>query len=450
MGLIIYTLKILVKVILILIGGLMLIGGGMCVLIGGVSLPSTGSSMLGVMGIAAVVALIGFGLVRLAESIGKSPDAENEQIATQETFWKEEDVAQASKTETERKPLPKFVVSLLILVPLLGIGWNLLNASSYSPAKHRQMASNPAESVPQHAEPKKLAPDQSPATESSGNPSLAIGGEDSSFVMQPEPCNIPGLKLPADFAIYAGGAYTGRTLDFQIDRSGHRATLMQVEVNRVAQPVVLMLGAYEPTVWEIRRTSGTQILAVVVSGYNEQRITGLKPDVPVLNSSYGNRGECGFFYFSSEPPQGLKRIAEKLFGRDVDRVFPAATNGLLRIGDPLAPGESLVSGAMQDVASFRLVGTPLAGDAGLQQAVDAGLLRPATTQDVQQWYAAQGRSTDVADVTPRRAYVVLGQFTYPAGLYGANAASFYIPRGVSRPTGNPGHSGVYDFNTLAR
>ncbi len=46
------------------------------------------------------------------------------------------------------------------------------------------------------------------------------------------------------------------------------------------------------------------------------------------------------------------------------------------------------------------------------------------------------------------AYVVLKPFTYPAGLYGGNSATFLIPKGVLKPAGNPGHSAVFDFNTL--
>jgi hypothetical protein len=44
--------------------------------------------------------------------------------------------------------------------------------------------------------------------------------------------------------------------------------------------------------------------------------------------------------------------------------------------------------------------------------------------------------------------VVLKPFTYPAGLYGGNSATFLIPKGVPKPKGNSGHSSVYDFNTL--
>jgi hypothetical protein len=46
------------------------------------------------------------------------------------------------------------------------------------------------------------------------------------------------------------------------------------------------------------------------------------------------------------------------------------------------------------------------------------------------------------------AYVVLKQFTYPAGLYGAHAETFVIPAGVPAPLGNPGHSAVFDFSVM--
>ena len=46
------------------------------------------------------------------------------------------------------------------------------------------------------------------------------------------------------------------------------------------------------------------------------------------------------------------------------------------------------------------------------------------------------------------AYVVLRQFTYPAGLYGADSATFFIPEGVPQPKGDPGHSNIYDFDKL--
>ena len=95
----------------------------------------------------------------------------------------------------------------------------------------------------------------------------------------------------------------------------------------------------------------------------------------------------------------------------------------------------------------------------------AGLIRPATDADIDTWFAAVAAKAGQSDnppiagqhkptpsrsvmLTHRPSYVVLRAFTYPAGLYGAHSVSFFIPRGVPRPQGQPGHSSVYDFSTL--
>ncbi|MEG3194057.1 hypothetical protein SNE32_17685, partial [Lysobacter sp. D1-1-M9] len=48
---------------------------------------------------------------------------------------------------------------------------------------------------------------------------------------------------------------------------------------------------------------------------------------------------------------------------------------------------------------------------------------------------------------PHRAYTVLKAFKVPAGLYGAHSATFYVAPGAPLPTGDPGHSAIYDINT---
>ncbi|TNF56120.1 MAG: DUF2339 domain-containing protein, partial [Burkholderiales bacterium] len=81
-------------------------------------------------------------------------------------------------------------------------------------------------------------------------------------------------NLPTDFLLLAGGAYQGRKLGFQIDSSGHEATGFDVVVNQPGRPVVLVLGAYEPSVWQIRRNAGTRIVGVFVTGYHRQAVAG--------------------------------------------------------------------------------------------------------------------------------------------------------------------------------
>lgn len=278
----------------------------------------------------------------------------------------------------------------------------------------------------------------------------------------PVSCAFEDLELPADLLVYAAGAYAGRALDFQIDQSGHTATRFDVAVNSPSRPVALILGAYEPTVWNLGWTQGTEIVAVLVSGYHRQAIAGLASTVPVFNSSYHNRGPCGYVYIGKGRNTALNPLSRKLFGAPVDLVYPGDKSGAIVIGEPLEQGTALVTSAEVSPSSFRDADAPLAGQPGIDSAITKGVLRPATTADVNAWGDAVVANSPALDVPPvagegiprpaapglHKAYVVLKQFTYPAGLFGAHSAVFLVPQGVPLPEGDPGHSAVYDFNAL--
>ncbi len=275
-------------------------------------------------------------------------------------------------------------------------------------------------------------------------------------------CVFPDLKLPKKFAVYAAGAYSGTSLSFQIDQSGHESTQIDVAANNPEMPVVLLLGAYEPTIWNIGWSEKTNILAVLVSGYHRQVVAGLEKSTPILISTYDNRGPCGYFYVTPENLGPLNPLSKRIFDRPVDMVFPAQ-NGKVVIGDPLSPTTKLVTSSEITPESYRDKSAPLAGPAGLSDAVNKGLLRKATAADTEAWSDAVLQNSPQRDIPPVagqgipkppkpqlfNAYVVLKPFVYPSGLYGGNLATFLIPKGVPKPNGNPGHSAVYDFNTLS-
>lgn len=274
-------------------------------------------------------------------------------------------------------------------------------------------------------------------------------------------CGFTGLKLPEQFSVFAAGAYSGRKIAFQIDQSGHEGTQIDVAVNSPGKPVVLMLGAYEPTIWNIGWTPQTRIAAVLVGGYHRQAVAGLEQGTPLLNSSHDNKGPCGSFYVTPDDLAPLNPLSKRVFGRRVDMVFPA-TNGKVVIGEPLAAGTALVTSGAITPESFHDRTAPIAGPAGIEDAVRKGLLRKATAADAEAWSEAVLQNTPNRDLPPVagqgvprppkpglfNAYVVLKPFTYPSGLYGGNSATFLVPKGVPKPEGNSGHSAVYDFNTL--
>lgn len=257
-------------------------------------------------------------------------------------------------------------------------------------------------------------------------------------------CKTPDLKLPAKFAVYAAGASSGRMLAFQIDQTGKQATQVDVLANSPGTPVVLLLAGDKPTIWNIGWTEKTNVVAVFATGYDRQAIAGLKKGTPVFSNTHDTRGPCGFLIASGEKPETLDSYSYGLFGRNFDKVFKAE-NGKVVMGDPITPATKLFTS--NDVApeSFHDKSAPLAGDSGLEEAVRKGQLRKATETDTEAWVSATHMQKKISLY---KAYVVLKPFTYPAGLYGAHSATFLIPKGVPKPTGELGHSSEFDFNTL--
>jgi hypothetical protein len=122
------------------------------------------------------------------------------------------------------------------------------------------------------------------------------------FVFQPDPAR-PGqprkhprvclsrrIGVAFRFCGFCRGRPFRTKVSFQIDQSGHEGTQTDVAANHPGKPVVRMLGACEPTAWNIGWSTKTKILAVFVSGDHRQAIAGLARNVSQLNSSYHDKG----------------------------------------------------------------------------------------------------------------------------------------------------------------
>ena len=276
------------------------------------------------------------------------------------------------------------------------------------------------------------------------------------------PCRFENLTVPRNAAVFAAGGYSGQRLKIQIDQSGHFATRMNVVVNHEKKPVILILGAYEPTIWNISRTKETQLTAVLIMGYHRQVAVGLEKNLPLLISTHDNQGACGEFHVAENQLQYLNPISQTLFHRNVDMVF-LSENGKITVGDALPKDAETVRSGDITLESFCEKESVLSGLPALDAAVEQGLLKKATQDDVRDWVDAVAKSGIRKNLPPvsgktraliprphlHHAYVVLKPFTYPSGLFGANAATFFIPKGTAKPHGHPGHSTVYDFNTLS-
>ena len=280
-------------------------------------------------------------------------------------------------------------------------------------------------------------------------------------------CGFPGLKLPTDVSVLAGGAYAGAKSTNHIDQSGQAATTMEVNVDNPQKPVVLMLGAHEPTIWTIHLAPGTTILAVLASGYHRQVVTGLDADTPVAIHTYENKSPCGRFFVEKEDLEDLNPMAQKFFGRNVDKVHPAY-NGVVTMGSSQGTSSQWVGRGNAPANSYFVKPVPRPADlaeTGIDEALRKGQLRRAILGDKNQWEAEMTKRAPTLGLPPDavklrflranstgsldRVYVVLRPMTLPEGLYGARSAVFFVPKGTERPRGNPGHSTIYDFNDMS-
>ena len=287
----------------------------------------------------------------------------------------------------------------------------------------------------------------------------------------PPVCGFPGLIIPSNAKVVAAGAYQGRPLGWNIDRSGHQATLIQVAVNSPEAPVILMLAAYEPNVWQIGWTEGTKILAVIASGYHSQFVSGPLPETPLVVGSYDQGSRCPRFTISDkiEDIKRLNNLSQELFGRPLDDIVKAEKGEALigpKTDDKFYTARALSHG------DFSLAATPLERETGrltlsapaltgpeaLREAMRRGQIRPASSQEFSQWAKVRQEAEKrqaLADGIPEHlipkkeyssglighnAYVVTSsEFVLPEGLGGANSATFFIPPGMPAPSGPIGH-----------
>lgn len=60
---------------------------------------------------------------------------------------------------------------------------------------------------------------------------------------------------------------------------------------RVTKPgaVLLVLNTYEPAIWRVIASEGTQLAGVILTGYYASKVEGISPDIPVMQIDYENR-----------------------------------------------------------------------------------------------------------------------------------------------------------------
>jgi uncharacterized protein len=275
-------------------------------------------------------------------------------------------------------------------------------------------------------------------------------------------CEFSNIKFSENIEVYAGGAYSGYKTNYQIDESGHMNTVFDVAVNSPHVPVVLILGAYEPSIWNIKWTQDTQIEAVYAMGYYRQIVTGLASDTPVIMSSSRERPNCrDSFDISVKTLDKINPLSIHLFNKKVSLVT-FAKSGKLGFGDSFDQKTEFFTNAASTLDSHVEQSLPLAGKAGLDELSARGDIRRYNNKDIEKWIKLKSDQLNEdlppvsgMDISSRykpkhvsKGYVILNKITIPAGLYGGNRVTFFLNENAPFPEGDLGHSDLYDFNTL--
>lgn len=261
--------------------------------------------------------------------------------------------------------------------------------------------------------------------------------------------------LPRDFTVQAVGVYEGDIdTDVRLNASGHETKAVDVVVNMRGKDVVLVLMAYDPVLWQVKRTPASRIAAVIVGGYHAQAVVGIERSVPLLISTYDGRKDCAEYFYAYEAGQSLLRadaLVKKLTGREIERLSSSYRLGTVAVGDLVPATVTLVSSGDYQPEDYTNLPRFPSGQKGIQRLIELGLLRRATAEDVNSWVekasARYRRFNPTLSVAkpfgPQGVYTVLGKMRYPEGLFGGHSVAFLIPAGIPTPEGNPGHSAVY-------
>lgn len=264
-------------------------------------------------------------------------------------------------------------------------------------------------------------------------------------------------EFPDNMLVFAGGAgHGGVKSPYRIGERGEQARIVRVTVNSPDRPVALLLQSYSAVIWEFEWTEKTVVKAVYIMGYEEQAIVGLPKTVPLSIVTNHKKRFCGKCTIDQNSLGEINPLSNKLFNRNVKQVVFAEKEKLL-FGPPLGAESILFTSNDTKFSSFKK-DAPLRGEEALEAAVVKGILRRATKKDMDRWYVLIDKKNNVPPVANPKpnqygfalhnGYVILKPFEFPKGLYGAHSATFFLEKGVPDPTGDMGHSALYDFNTL--
>lgn len=282
-------------------------------------------------------------------------------------------------------------------------------------------------------------------------------------------CVLP-QPIPSDVTVYAVGGDGGKKSEYAIDGSGSSAIFVDVIVNQPGKKVALLLGAYNPTVWQIRTIADTKIAAILASGYRRQIIANADKSIPTLvyhaesdNDNHSNGQTCGGFYLSESKMNEINPISRKLFGKPVELMYLAKDNQVV-IGDENFDKEKLV-GEVVDISKLKVPGSSPAGEKGIEEGIKNGFLRLPNENDIHIWnqeikklreksMVLRGapfiyKNEDRLSFPMKNSLIVIkDNYIIPSDISIKDRPIFIVAKGVKLPKNNPSMIKIFDMNNL--
>jgi hypothetical protein len=271
-------------------------------------------------------------------------------------------------------------------------------------------------------------------------------------------CRLPGLGLPIDgrvFVVDGGPPPEGA--------EAGRESIRRVEVV-VPGTVSLLLTAPDTTVWHLRISPQTQLRAVLASGDQPQRITGLGlGDAVLVARSQATGAACARYWLAHGAGPELVEASEQVFGKKYDALYGLRAGSVI-IGDAETPPMSAADTQVVAVppapaevpAPVALLPPKRTTEEVLTEAVRNRVLRPANDGELQRWLQRNAvlvnkrrDDDDMSRLGIGVAYVVVGDFTVPpeAALSDAQHVLLLIDNRTPVPV-NPGFRwAVLDMQT---
>ncbi|MBT5934119.1 lysozyme inhibitor LprI family protein [Sulfurimonas sp.] len=204
--------------------------------------------------------------------------------------------------------------------------------------------------------------------------------------------SFPGKLFSDNILIFGAKADHGKRVDYQVADSNRETHVIDVVVNSPEKPVGLILQGHYPSVWNIKWTKGTKIEAVIAFGDDKQFIAGLPKGIPILAGNDNKSCDLSFRYqgtFSTKDNQhtysgSLKHLSQRAFNKNFTSVF-MAEGGKLLIGNSIDDKTKFYTSSDAPPESFADKSKPLIGQAGLNNFLKEGKIRPLKEQDLDRW-----------------------------------------------------------------